>query len=378
MTDSISTEISCSQTLFTLTVSRLEHKPLTVEDLTRILGSTVKHDDANKVITFLSMLLTYTEEDQINIGFLAESSTGKSYIPLELSDYFPKEDIIEIGYASPTSFFHDYHKLVETSNKKKGYLVDLHQKILIFIDLPHDLLLKRLRPILSHDKKIIPLMITDRRRNAALRTKHILIQGFPTVIFASAKFNLSEQEKTRLLLLSPEVTQEKLIESVSLKVKKESDRQAFRENMQSDHERRLLVKRVLNIKQAKIKQIIIPEKLGVETRDRFIEKHKKLIPRHQRDISRLLAMIKAHALLNFNHREKRGDCIIVTKEDIDAGFKIYAAISEANELGLSPEIHNIFKKLKPYIEDYSCENLMGITIADFQIFYERAREGIYC
>jgi hypothetical protein len=58
------------------------------------------------------MLLTYAEEDQINLGFLAESSTGKSYIPLELSGLFPSEDVIKLGYASPTSFLHDWGTLV--------------------------------------------------------------------------------------------------------------------------------------------------------------------------------------------------------------------------------------------------------------------------
>jgi hypothetical protein len=43
---------------------------------------------------------------------LAESSTGKSYIPLELSGLFPSEDVIKLGYASPTSFFHDWGTLV--------------------------------------------------------------------------------------------------------------------------------------------------------------------------------------------------------------------------------------------------------------------------
>ena len=90
--------------------------------MTKTLGSTVKHDDANKVITFLGMLLTYTEEDQINIGFLAESSTGKSYIPLEISQYFPVEDVMETGYASPTAFFHDYSNLKRVMKRKAEIL----------------------------------------------------------------------------------------------------------------------------------------------------------------------------------------------------------------------------------------------------------------
>jgi aspartate carbamoyltransferase regulatory subunit len=99
-------------------------KELTVDDLVSILGSTVKHDNENKAITFLVMLLTYTEEDQINLGFLAESSTGKSYIPLELSWYFPEEDVIKLGYASPTAFFHDYGVLMH----KEGIPVNFDMK----------------------------------------------------------------------------------------------------------------------------------------------------------------------------------------------------------------------------------------------------------
>ncbi|MEM3551655.1 MAG: hypothetical protein QXV01_11265, partial [Candidatus Bathyarchaeia archaeon] len=248
------------------------NKTLTIDDLIQILGSTVKHDDENKAITFLAMLLTYTEEDQINIGFLAESSTGKSYIPLELSWYFPPADIIRLGYASPTAFFHDYGVLmhkegipvnfemkpnkaaikedleiekgevskddVESVYKReirrwkellKGsyYMVDLHQKILIFLDMPHDLLLQRLRSLLSHDDREIVLKITDKREKGGLRTKTIVIRGYPTVLFCSAKFSIADQEKTRLLLLSPEISQEKLKETIALRIERESDREAF-------------------------------------------------------------------------------------------------------------------------------------------------------
>lgn len=51
-------------------------------DLDAILDSTVKYDSPNRKITFLMTLLNYTEEDQQNIAYNAESSTGKSYTPL--------------------------------------------------------------------------------------------------------------------------------------------------------------------------------------------------------------------------------------------------------------------------------------------------------
>ena len=383
-------------------------KKLTIEDLIDVLGSTVKHDDENKAITFLTMLLTYTNEDQLNLGFLAESSTGKSYIPLELSNYFPSEDLIKLGYASPTAFFHDYGVLmhregipvnfemkpskekvkedlefekdnpsredIEIAYKRKMrewkellkgsyYLVDLHQKIILFLDMPHDQLLQRLRSLLSHDDNLIALKITDRKERAGLRTKTVVVKGYPTVIFCSAKFTLADQEKTRLLLLSPEISQEKLRESISLRIEKEADREDFIKRLMEDPKRKMLIERVKKIKEAKISSIVIPEEYRAFIYQQFIEDHKYLIPRHQRDISRLLALIKAHALLNFMHRKRTDDHIIIEREDVDAGFKLYYGISEANEMGLSPEIYDIYQKTKSYIPEE------GITIMDFQKAY---------
>jgi hypothetical protein len=383
-------------------------KKLTVEDVIDILGSTVKADDQNKAITFLSMLLTYTNEDQINLGFLAESSSGKSYIPLELSNYFPSEDIIKLGYASPTAFFHDYGILmlregipvnwefkpskakvkeelefdndnpsredIESAYKRKMrewnellkgsyYLVDLHQKIIVFLDMPHDLLLQRLRSLLSHDDNLIALKITDRKEKGGLRTKTVVVKGYPTVIFCSAKFTLADQEKTRLLLLSPEISQEKLSESIVLRIEKESDRTAFQKRLLEDSKRQMLIERVKRIKEAKIGNIVIPEEHREFIYQQFHEDHNYFAPRHQRDISRLLALIKAHALLNFMHRKRVDNSIVIEQEDVEAGFRLYYGISEANEMGLSPEIYDIYQKTK------SCIPEEGITINDFQKAY---------
>jgi hypothetical protein len=349
-------------------------KPLTVDDLKDILGSTIKHDDDNKVITLLCMGLTYTEEDQTNLGFLAESSTGKSYIPLELSWYFPVEDLIKLGYASPQTFFYETGVLipdpsdtrdVEDDKKRKIRIVDLHQKILIFMDQPHDQLLQRLRSLLSHDDKEIVSKMVNKREKSGNRTETVIIKGFPTVIFCSARFTMQDQEKTRLLLLSPEINQEKLKETIALKIDKESDREAFYKRMMEDPQRRFLAARMQMIKTASVKFVNIPDEYRNQIYTKFIEQHRFLIPRHQRDISRLLSIIKGHALLNYMHRKRVQDSIIANLEDVEAGFSLYSSISEANELGLSPELFNVYRKLKPHIQN--SEN--GITRKEFQKLY---------
>jgi len=128
--------------------------PLNSDQLAEILELTVKKDTENKLATFLCELSAYSENAQFNISFNAPSSTGKSFIPTEIAKLFPHDDVMEIAYCSPTAFFHD---VGEFDKEQRGYLVDLSRKILIFLDQPHNELLARLRPLLSHDKKEITL-----------------------------------------------------------------------------------------------------------------------------------------------------------------------------------------------------------------------------
>jgi len=348
-------------------------RPVTLKEISEILNSTIKHDERNKLVTFQTMLLTYTNEDQINLSFTAESSTGKSYIPLELAWYFPKRDVLEYGYVSPTAFFHEYGTLlpdptdnrnIEDEKKRKIVHIDLSKKILIFMDQPHDMLLQRLRPLLSHDRKVISHKITDRRKMAGLATKTVLIMGYCTVIFCTAKFTMEQQERTRLLLLSPETNPEKIRDAILLKIEKESNRKAFFDFMESNPKRTWLRDRVKAIKEHDVKNIIIPEDLRTKIAEKFFKNHNSLIPRHQRDISRLMAMIKAHALLNAFQREQPLEHTILANEtDMEEGFRLYEEFSAANELGLPPEVFNIFEKLKDKIPE------KGVTKREFSTLY---------
>jgi Zn ribbon nucleic-acid-binding protein len=350
-------------------------RPITLNELNEILETTVKYDATAKQITFLYQLLNYTDDCQQNIGFSSESARGKSYLALELSSYFPEQDIDDRGYVSPTGFFHERGILVDEMGREIDFSekpgkdsspaekelwkkrletaklrVDLSHKILIFLDQPHDQLLQRLRPILSHDKKIIEYSITDKSERYGLRTKHVQLVGYPTVIFCSAKGMLDEQEKTRLVLLSPGAEQEKLIATTKLIVEKESNCLRFLEKLRNDPKRSWLQKRVAAIKDENISDVIIPD--PEKLHERFLEKHKVLVPRHQRDLRRLIALIKAHALLNcFNRHINHSDnpephkTITATDEDIEAGFQLYEKIRVPNEMGVTPEILEIYENI---------------------------------
>jgi hypothetical protein len=315
---------------------------MTIENLEGILGLTIKKDKNNKLLVFLSQLSAYTEDSQLNISFNAPSSTGKSYIPLEIANLFPIEDVIKLAYCSPTSFFHE---VGEYSKEKGGYIVDLERKIIIFLDQPHSQLLGHLRPLLSHDQKEVLLKITDKQEKHGLRTKNIFMKGFPAVIFCTANFKVDEQEATRFLLLSPEMSQEKIREAIYEKTKKESNKKAYLCEIESNAGRSALKKRIKAIKEAHITEIKINSAEKKEIEKLFFERHIELQPRHARDISRLISIIKTLALLNLWHRKIEDSIIVVTQKDVEEGFRIWDEIYLSQELNLPVCVYNFFQEI---------------------------------
>jgi len=315
-------------------------RPTTFQEISDVLSSTVRQDLANKLILFCAGILTFTREDQINVLMSGESSGGKSYNALEAASYFPKDVVMTIATASPKAFYHqgvwdeDRHLLV----------VDLRGKIIAFLDQPHYMLMEALRPLASHDQPELVYKIADKNRKGQNRTKTVLILGFPSLIFCAAKLSLEDQERTRSFVLSPETTSTKLEESLRLLMAKVGNREAFKQWLESHPRRRWLKARIEMIRQAGIEEVIVPDQEQIYRR--FLGSREHLAPRHQRDLPKILALIKAHALLNWAHRKHQGSSTIeADREDIEAGFWLYGLVAEANELGLSPQVYEMYRDI---------------------------------
>lgn len=313
-------------------------EPITLEEIVEILGLTIKKDDTNKLVAFLCMLTIYTENSQFNISFNAPSSTGKSFIPMEVSSLFPKEDVLTLAYSSPMAFFHGTGKWDE---ERHVMVIDLSNKIIIFQDQPHTELLQRLRPLLSHDEKVLRVQIADKKQKAGLKTKEIELIGYPAVIFCSAGMKIDEQEGTRFLLLSPEIDSEKIREAVFTKVEKESDFHAYMDFLNSNPKRRQLMERIMAIKQSGIRDVNIVEHKELIVK-LFWQTRKTPKPRHARDIGRVISLIKVITLLNFPFRNRFGNNIEAREEDIRAAFKLWDSLSEPQEYNLPPYIYNLY------------------------------------
>jgi hypothetical protein len=277
-----------------------------------------------------------------------------------------------IASASPTAFFHDKGEW----NKEEGVLtVNLEGKILVFMDMPGYQLLERLRPLLSHDRKILYYKITDRSQKSGLRTKNVQVVGYPCVVFCSAKLSADEQERTRMVLLSPSVDQTKLQEAISLASFKNSDPDAYKVLLENDPGRMWLINRIRAIRQSGIREVKIPDhkKLVLE---RFLSERQHLKARDQRDFPRIINLIKSHTLLNVFNRKRDGETVEATAADVDAGFALYAEIGESNELGLSPYVFKVYEEaVKPYLDEAAGLSTKQIQKHYYHVFHKAIPSG---
>lgn len=312
---------------------------ISTAELLEILATTIKYDDDNKLVAFLAMLSAYTEDSQLNLSFNAPSSSGKSFIPMEIATLFPQEDVIELGYASPTSFIHGNS---EFDKERQQYTVDLERKIILFLDQPHSMLLEHLRPLLSHDKKEILLQVTDKTQKHGLKTKKVILRGYPAVVFCTAGLQFDEQEATRFLLLSPEVSQEKLHAGVIESLRKNADKEAYWNHTEINPSRQRLRGRIEAIKKEAVSNIRITDEDRDYIEKRFLTNRPVLKPRHQRDIKRLVSLIKIFALLNLWDRTREGTGILVSRSDIDEACQLWERIAIPQELNIPPYVYRLY------------------------------------
>ena len=312
---------------------------MSLDELADVLSLTIKHDKYNKVITMLCMLSTYTANSQINISFNAQSSSGKTYTVIEIAKFFPKEDKIVLSGASPTAFF---YKNGVQDKKRKAKIVKLDRKILIFLELPNPQLQAKLRSLLSHDEHELHYLMTNKDKKGSNRAELVILEGWPATVFCSASMQLDEQETTRAILLSPEVTEDKLKAGVHLQAERGADEAKFDEWLESNPERKALKLRILAIKQANVKNIIIQDVESIE--QRFNVMFPKLKPRNMRDIHHLMQLIKAIALFNVWFRLQQDGTVVANKSDIDEGFKLWEELAESQNMNVPPAVMNFYKE----------------------------------
>lgn len=361
-----------------------QFKEMTVEDIANVLNSTIKYDFVSKVITFLTMLLAYTEEDQLNVMFNADSSTGKTYICKEVSKYFPEQDVKDYGKTSPKSFY--YSPSLQSIDEKTGQtIINLERRILIFSEQPDPQLQENLRPVLSHDGKRSNFSITNKNsggRNVAMEG---YILGYPSTFFCSANMHVNEQELTRCLILSPESTPEKIMAGIDVAIAKGAKRSAYNALVNDNEERRMLMERVIYVKNLNADYIDIDDDeymkakfmenlktLPKEIQEKMLVKNSKVVsPELQRAINHFMSLIKAMALVNASSRMVDGR-VIATRRDIDEAIKLWVPLSKSKIYGISPQALDFYTNIilpAYYAKNKETGGNVGVTYEEIRTEY---------
>jgi hypothetical protein len=221
------------------------------EFIVSCIKKTVKQEDALVRQIVYTMLSAYSS-NPINLGIIAPTSEGKSYPVIQAAEFVPKSDIWKIGAMSIKVLVRQKGILVDKNNepigdkvqqlkasikaagedeKKRdelkvklnqllygaGTLIDLRNKILLFLESPHRELWNLIKPILSHDDKEIEFPYVDRIEGVGLVVKRIVVRGWPACIFCSARDESSWQVwpeiESRFLIVSPNMNKQKYFES---------------------------------------------------------------------------------------------------------------------------------------------------------------------
>ena len=372
--------------------------PKTIDLFLQHYSKEIKNDEEATFFIFLAAISKDTEEPQ-NIFLKGKSGIGKTYVTTKVLELFSPEDVWMLGGLSPTALVHDRGTLVdesgneidlalkptkeqiklelETENpgvhigknvvfkeyierkrhwdermKTSYYRVDLHGKVLVFLDAPHPETFARLLPVLSHDKEEISYKFTDKTSRGQLRTSHVKIYGWPTTIFCSTQEKWLHDFSTRSFTITPRTTDEKL-RSALLLIGKEfayPKRSEMHPTLQS-----ILQGIETKLKKENLK-VLVP----------FGEFLAEIVPiykeRVMRDYKHILGYIELNALINMQDRPilKVDDeqYVLAVREDFEKVLTMFQYCEKTTLTGLSGHVIDVFERVMKPLEVFSYQNLV--------------------
>lgn len=224
-----------------------------IEYVTKVAQKTVKQENILVRLILYTGLSAYTK-DPLNLGVMAPTSEGKTYAVNEVIKFLPKQDVWLIGSMSPKVMVRDRgvwvdenyipiaSKIFELKDKIKKekdeikigeleeqldslyknskMLIDLTNKVLVFLEPPHIDTWNILKSILSHDSMYIEHPYVYQSKVNGQEVKHIVTKGWPACIFCSAKdqsnWSMWPEIQSRFFITSPNMIKQKYQDSNEL------------------------------------------------------------------------------------------------------------------------------------------------------------------
>lgn len=360
----------------------------------------IKQDREATFFVFLTALSKDTIDPQ-NLFLRGDSSIGKTWVVQNVLNLFgDKPDIWMLGGLSPTALVHQFGTFVDANgqeidvsekpnikaikeeltegdvkptqraviaeygnrlrkwnDKIKGahHIVDLHGKLLVFLDAPRVETFTMLRPILSHDKEEISYRFTDKDSKGALRTSHVIIKGWPATIFCTTEKEWMEDFITRSLTVTPKTTEIKLREAcILVGMDAAFPFDDLREGI--DAKQRLLLECLEKTLADSNFQVAVP--FGKEIGE-TVPLNK---PRVMRDLRHILAFIKINALLNHEHRPKitgrKQTVVLASYEDFRVVMEFFRFAEETTVTGLNAHVLQLFHDLMEPLDTFTYATLV--------------------
>lgn len=384
-------------------------------ELIRIFGKTVKEDRRSIEFIYNHLLSTYTP-DPSNLGLEAPTSEGKTYPTVEIAALFPEEDVWFLGGLSPTSLVHDRAEFVDAEGKPletrietlytqrrnlkkakagaadiaiveeeiasalKGskYLINMENKILVFLEAPQLETWEKLRPILSHDRYEISYKFTDKSSAGKLQTSHVVIHGWPAAIYLKAgrgrEDQIWDQIQSRFTTISPKMGPKKYRAAIKFISEKKGlpsivflNKLGFDEFKKAQRIIRTIRRRLLGITHnaRKATDTVNPNVFWIPFYEEIGKEFPARFGRHMRDSARFLTLMQMSAATNVFSRPilkiDEVEYIVVVREDYERAVRLF--FEEAGEeifSGLPKHLIDFFKGVVIPLTDEK----EGITTSD--------------
>ena len=223
-----------------------------------------------------------------------EERPTKTSVKLELKDFWsniPSDERKEVTSSMIEEELTRKKKDWNERLKKSRYIINLKDKILVFLEAPNRETFNILRPILSHDVPEISYRITDKTRTGSLRTKHVVIRNFPATILCSTDLDFIEDFATRNITATPEVSTNKFEKANKLT----GTRNAFPWEFEDDYDFTLL-QSYLGWLRESINDI---ENAVVPYAEELSEHYPSRYARSMRDFAHFLSLVKVSAMFHF-------------------------------------------------------------------------------
>jgi hypothetical protein len=345
-------------------IASLTKNPRLFMVLMKYYTQTVKRDPVTKAITFLVCLSAYTQ-DPLNLFLRGESSLGKTYVVTQITKIFPKNDVWNLGGATPKFLIRQHGILVDENEqpilmtqkpdkdasmeelqawqdrlRNSKMIIDLTGKILVFLEAPHIETFNAIRSILSHDEKEISFPFVNKTDRLGITTVNVVVRGWPACVFCSSSERHVQDLATRSITVTPTFDEKKFRDANKLSGAKVSLPWKYKPNEETEQLKQLI---------RELKNLDIIEHIIIPYGEKFGEYYKSSHPRDMRDFRHILSLIQTLCLLYYVQRpilyvgnEKN---LIATEQDCSLIMALWQQIAETTETGAPGQILKLYKEV---------------------------------